>query len=49
MKDFWKNLPEQIKRFSILIIALALVFNLVRPLFIPDDFGEYGHFRVSAA
>jgi len=48
MKDFWNNLPEQIKRLSILIIALALLFILIRPLFIPDDFGKYGHFRVSA-
>ena len=49
MKDIRNNLPEQIKRLSILIIVPALVFNLIRPLFIPDDFGEYGHFRVSAA
>jgi len=49
MKNFWNKLPDQVKRLSVLIIALAALFILIRPLFIPDDFGEYGHYRASAA
>jgi hypothetical protein len=48
IQNFWKELPEQIKRLSIVIIVVGIMFILVRPLFVPEDFGTYGHFRASA-
>jgi hypothetical protein len=47
-QNYWRSLPEQIKRLVIIIIILFLLFIFIRPLFIPDDFGIYGHFRASA-
>ena len=40
--------PEQVKRlFPLLIIVVALIVS-ARSFLIPEDFGEYGHFRASA-
>lgn len=48
MKLFWKELPEQIRRLSIVSIILVILPFIVRYLLIPSDFGEYGHYRASA-
>ena len=48
MKAFWKNIPEQINRLSVIIIILIALFFIARYLLIPEDFGEYGHYRSSA-
>lgn len=48
MKSFWRSLPEQIKRLTVIMIILVFVFLYSRTLLIPDDFGEYGHYRTSA-
>jgi len=48
MRDFWSNLPEQIKRLVIVITILIVVLLIVRSEFIPEDFGEHGHYRASA-
>ncbi|GAB4366038.1 MAG: hypothetical protein Kow0042_05660 [Calditrichia bacterium] len=48
MGNFWKKIPEQIRRLSLLIIILIVVFLIVRALLVPEDFGEYGHYRASS-
>ena len=48
MKSFWNNIPEQIKRLSVIVIILLALFFVSRVLLIPEDFGEYGHYRSSA-
>jgi hypothetical protein len=48
MKNFWSNIPEQIKLLSVLIIIIAIAFVVVTSILVPDDFGEYGHYRTSA-
>lgn len=48
MKSIWGNTPEQIKRLSIIIVILLGLFFVARFLLIPEDFGEYGHYRTSA-
>jgi hypothetical protein len=44
----WRRFPEQVKRLSIVFVVVVTLFLLVRPLFIPSDFGKYGHYRASA-
>ena len=46
--SFLKRIPEQVRRLLILVVLLVLVFIVVRSILIPDDFGEYGHYRASA-
>ncbi len=48
MKSFWNNIPEQIKRLSVIIIIVVSLFFIARYLLVPKDFGEYGHYRTSA-
>lgn len=48
MKTFIKNLPDQVKRLAILILAIIVIFVVVRNLLVPADFGKYGHYRGSA-
>ncbi|HGY55956.1 MAG TPA: hypothetical protein ENK44_09655 [Caldithrix abyssi] len=48
MKFFWKNLPEQIRRLSVVAVILFALPLVVRQLLIPTDFGKYGHYRASA-
>lgn len=48
MLSFWKKIPEQVKRLSIVLIVIIAGYLFISPLFIPTDFGKYGHFRVSA-
>jgi hypothetical protein len=48
MKNFWNNLPEQIKRLVVVFIVLIAALILVRGFLVPEDFGEYGHYRASA-
>ncbi len=48
MKKIWQRIPEQIRRLGILVILLGILFLVIRPLLIPPDFGQYGHFRGSA-
>jgi len=44
----WRGFPEQIKRLTIVFIVVITGFVLVRPYFIPSDFGVHGHYRASA-
>ncbi|MBI5399083.1 hypothetical protein HZB07_00505 [Candidatus Saganbacteria bacterium] len=39
---------EHIKRLLIVIVAVVLGFVTMRLLFIPRDFGKYGHFRAGS-
>jgi hypothetical protein len=48
MRNFWRNLPEQIRRLIWVFIILGAVLILVRSYFIPDDFYKFGHYRASA-
>ena len=48
MKSFWNNLPEQIKRLSIIFVILLAIFIIVNNILVPEDFGLYGHYRASA-
>jgi len=48
LKDMWKNLPEQVTRIILILIFFVVVFFVARHQFVPDDFGEHGHYRSSA-
>ncbi len=48
MINYWKKIPEQVKRLSILILILIITFFFVQSTLVPTDFGEYGHYRGSA-
>ncbi len=48
MKSFWKSLPEQVKRLTVIVIVLIFALIFVRGLLVPADFGKYGHYRASA-
>ena len=48
MKNFWNNIPEQLRRIFFLLIPVAIFFIYVRSELIPEDFGELGHYRTSA-
>jgi hypothetical protein len=44
----WKKLPEQITRIILIVVFFIIVFFITRALFVPEDFGKYGHYRASA-
>lgn len=48
MKNFLAKIPEQVKRLSVLLVILVIVFIIVRSTLIPNDFGKIGHYRASA-
>ncbi|OGB60390.1 MAG: hypothetical protein A2Y94_08320 [Caldithrix sp. RBG_13_44_9] len=48
MKVLWKRIPEQLRRLSILVLLLIVLFVMIRTLLVPRDFGKYGHYRASA-
>ena len=48
MFDKLKQIPEQIIRLVIILIIIIAVFIYVRATFVPEDFGELGHYRTSA-
>jgi hypothetical protein len=48
MKNFLQKIPEQIKRLSLLLIVVVIVFVVARSFLIPKDFGLIGHYRPNA-
>ena len=48
MKTRWNSLPEQIKRLTVIVVVFFAALILLRNFMIPDDFGQYGHYRASA-
>jgi hypothetical protein len=48
MKSMWHQIPEQLRRLSVLILVLVILFIILQYLLVPPDFGKYGHFRASA-
>lgn len=48
MINYWKKIPEQVKRLSVLLLILIITFIFVQSTLVPTDFGEYGHYRGSA-
>ena len=44
----WRGFPEQIKRLTVVFVVVISLFITIRPILIPSDFGEYGHYRTSA-
>lgn len=48
MKTRWNNLPEQIKRITVIVVIFFASLILLRNFMMPDDFGRYGHYRASA-
>lgn len=48
MKTSWNKFPEQIKRLVVVFAVVISLFIIIRPILIPSDFGEYGHYRSSA-
>jgi ribosomal protein S27AE len=49
-KSLWGAipLPDQVKRLLIVVIIIGTVFLGVRGFFIPETFGEYGHYRAAS-
>jgi hypothetical protein len=48
MKPFFRKIPDQVVRLSILFIVAIIIPFLLREILIPSDFGIYGHYRASA-
>jgi len=48
MKTRWNRLPEQIKRLTVIVVVFFASLIILRNIMIPDDFGQYGHYRSSA-
>ena len=48
MKNFLKNVPEQVKRLSVILVVLIIAFFTITHTLIPKDFGWIGHYRTSA-
>jgi hypothetical protein len=48
IKSMWHQIPEQLRRLSVLIVVLVILFIIFQSLLVPSDFGKYGHFRASA-
>lgn len=46
-KSLWKAipLPDQVKRLLIVVVIMAAIVVGIRGYFIPESFGEYGHYR----
>jgi cytochrome c553 len=42
------GIPEQVVRLSILFVAAIVILLLVRQRFVPESFGETGHYRADA-
>jgi len=47
-RSFWARIPEQLKRLPILAIVVIGGLIVFRMYVVPEDFGEYGHYRGSA-
>ena len=45
----WKRIPEQIPHVVIPIVALVVIYLVVRHLLIPSGFGLWGHYRAPSA
>jgi hypothetical protein len=43
-----KHLPEQVKRLSLIVFILFVLFLGLRSLLVPKSFGEIGHYRKDA-
>ncbi|MCP2618983.1 hypothetical protein NLC82_06145, partial [Candidatus Aminicenantes bacterium AC-335-A11] len=48
VKLLWNRIPDQLKRLLIPVILVIGLFIAMRHLFVPSDFGKYGHYRASA-
>ena len=48
MKNFLQKIPEQVKRLSILLLVVVIVFIIATSLLTPKDFGLVGHYRAGA-
>ncbi len=48
MKLFKSRIPEQATRLLILLVLVITLIITVRSRLVPEDFGEYGHYRASA-
>jgi hypothetical protein len=43
-----KQIPQQLIPLAVLFVVLLAVLVVARQLFVPDTFGEYGHYRAAA-
>ncbi|MCF8242479.1 MAG: hypothetical protein K9J16_13960 [Melioribacteraceae bacterium] len=48
MKNFLKEIPEQVTRIVFLLIVFIAAFLFIRSNLVPEDFGKTGHYRFSA-
>lgn len=49
LRSRWAAFPEQVKRLLVILILVLVALTASRRLFVPQDFGTYGHYRTSAA
>ena len=45
---FWNRIPEQVTRLSVAFVLVIAALVSARTILVPDDFGEFGHYRGSA-
>ncbi len=48
MRMNFTAIPEQIKRLSVIVVVLVVLFIVARQYFIPEGYGKYGHYRAAA-
>lgn len=48
MNNWIRKIPEQIKLLAVVVTFIISAFLIVRPMLIPEGFGEQGHFRSGA-
>lgn len=48
MLEWIQKVPDQIRRLAVLVVFIVVAFIIIRPMLIPEGFGEYGHFRGGA-
>jgi hypothetical protein len=47
-RAFWLRVPEQVKRLSVMLVAIVGLLLVARSFVVPKDFGKYGYYRASA-
>lgn len=46
--QMWRKVPEQVVRIIVIAVIFVFAFFFARWQFVPNDFGNYGHYRASA-
>jgi len=45
IKFVWFKIPQQIRHLFVPVVMIIVFYLIVRQLFVPAGFGQYGHYR----